>query len=92
MRNFLRIVCWLTLFCDGCLLSCTALTNVWGNGSPYASIRFGKFEVTSLMPGGGEFISAIAIWTGFLAWGALWSLKHWRETERITQPRSGDSV
>lgn len=72
LRNAVRIVCWMTLFVDACLLLSCITTGWFGNGYPHAQIQFGSFQVSSLMPGGAAFISFISVWTGVLSYACLW--------------------
>ncbi len=63
MQKLLRIVCWLTLFCDAVGLAVTA------SG---AEIHVGSFKINGLVPGDRAFIMVIAIWTAILASAALY--------------------
>jgi len=71
MQKLLRIVCWITLFCDALALAFTAFTSASG-----AEIHVGSIKA-SLMPGDRTFVTVmvISIWTAVLASAALYFAK-----------------
>jgi hypothetical protein len=91
MKTLLRIYCWCTLFGDGVLMICSALTGCLGNGYPYARMHVGGFEVTSRMPGGAGFLTAIALWTGILAAAVLLLLRE-RESHSAAALNGGAAM
>jgi hypothetical protein len=72
LRNGVRVICWMTLYVDACLLLGCITTGWFGNGNPHAQIEIGGLQVSSLMPGGTGFISFISVWTGVLSYACLW--------------------
>jgi hypothetical protein len=70
MRKFSRLVCWLTLWVDVCLIAGVIFTERSAGHRISAEISFGA-KVSSFDKGGSIFILVIAVWTAFLAICAL---------------------
>lgn len=71
MQKLLRIVCWVTLFCDALGLAFTAISSASG-----AEVHVGSFK-GSLVPGDRAFMTVmvVSIWTAVLACAALYFAK-----------------
>jgi hypothetical protein len=67
MKIMARILMWLTLWCDLCLIQGVMFTGNYGKAKIAAVISVGNFSVDSHSHGGAVFIVFISIWTAVLA-------------------------